>query len=70
MRIGSLCSFKHSSDLLWCTNFNGIILAFTVLRIDGGAKQESSVESVAIILVRRDGPGGNAGGGEKRQDLK
>ena len=69
MRIGSLCSFKHSSDLLWHTNFNGIILA-AVLRIDGGRSREPGVESVAIILVRHDGPDGNAGGGEKRQDLK
>ena len=69
VRIGSLCSFKHSSDLLWCTNFNGIILA-AVLRIDGGRSRESSVGSVAIILGRHDGPDGSAGGDEKRHDLK
>ena len=40
------------------------------MRIDGGRSRESGVESVAIILVRHDGPDGNAGGGEKRQDLK
>lgn len=39
-----------------------------MLRIDGGRSRESSLESVAIIPVRHDGPDGNAGGGEKRQD--
>lgn len=43
VRIGSLCSFKHSSDLLWCTNFNGIILA-AVLRIDRGRSEKQGVQ--------------------------
>lgn len=65
--IGSPCSFKHSRDLLWCSNLNGIVLA-AVLSTDVVGSRESSLEAAVVIVVRHDGPHGNAGNAEKWQD--